>query len=189
MPRARSPNDDRRRGAYSIEFALVLMVFLALMFSMIEMARLVYLFATLVDSTQRAARLAATVDFSDAAALDLVRQQAMPRDGTGRLVLGGAIDPSYLKIDYLNASNAVVNLPCPAANYINCASDPTGAGCIRAVRARLCQPGTDCDSVRYAPLLPLPGLANLTDMPLPTFQSVAPATNLGYVAGGSGSCP
>lgn len=189
MPRARSPSDRRCRGNYSIEFALVLMVFLTLMFSMIEIARLVYLFATLVDTTQRAARLAATADFSDAAALGLVRQQAMPRDAAGRLVLGGAIDPSYLRIDYLNASNSVVNLTCPAANYINCAADPTGASCIRAVRARLCMPGTDCDSVSYEPLLPLAGLANIIGMPMPTFQSVAPATTLGYVPGVSGSCP
>lgn len=167
----------------------MLMLLLTLMFAMIETARLVYLFATLVDSTQRAAHLAAAADFSDAAALDQVRQRAMPRDGGGRLVLGGAIGPGHLRIDYLNAASAVVNLSCPAANYIKCAADPTGPDCIRAVRARLCQPGTDCAPVPYAPLLALPGLANLTGLPLPTFQSVAPAATLGYVPGVSGSCP
>ncbi|MGZ3183273.1 MAG: TadE/TadG family type IV pilus assembly protein [Telluria sp.] len=189
MRSARSRPDRAPAGAYTVEFALVLLVFLALVFGMVETARIAYVYVSLVAATQRAAMLAAQADFTDSTALDGVRQQALALGAANTLILGGSIGPAHLKIDYLSMSDSPVTPSCPAANVISCAADPMGASCIRKVRVRLCVPGTDCTHVAYEPLLPLPQLIARDALLLPTFQSVAAAGTLGYVPGTSGSCP
>jgi Flp pilus assembly protein TadG len=93
----------RQRGALTLEFALMLMVFLTLVFLIMEVSRLMYLWNTVQEVARQAARAASVSDFSSAAAMDRVRQQAIFRNGPGKLALGGAIDDSYVRIDYLSS--------------------------------------------------------------------------------------
>jgi hypothetical protein len=184
----------RQRGALTLEFALTLMLFLTLVFMIMEVSRLMYLWNTVQEVARQAARAASVSDFSSAAAMDRVRQQAIFRDGPGKLALGGAIDDSYVRIDYLSLDSAgqmhqlPVLPPCPLQNLVNCINDPNGTGCVRFVRARLCLPGGDagvCTPVPYQPMVSFLGALPLT---LPTSDTVVVAESLGYQAGFA-ACP
>lgn len=166
-------------------------LFLLLVYLVLETARASYLMNTVVAVTQRAARAAAVTDFTDGVAMDKVRQWAIFRTSAGPLALGGAIDQTYVRIDYLSLGPSGARLPvtvlpaCPQENLVNCIDDPHGASCIRFVRARLCLPGAgaDCAPVPYAPLLP--GLASLfsragVSVPMGVAATVTPAASLGY---------
>lgn len=194
---SRRPPAARQRGATVAEFALCVVVFFAVMFFVLEMARALYLVNTLQEATRRAAHAAAVSDFSDAAVMDSVRQAAILRDGPGGLLLGAPVTDAHIHIDYLsltrsgNGSLSLTPIPaasmpaCPARARINCAASPYGASCIRFVRARVCAPdGGDCDAVGYQPLLPLLDIS----FPLPSAVTIAKAESLGYQPG-SPLCP
>lgn len=193
-PRAGPP---ARRGLVTVEFALLIGLFLTMVFFIIEIARVMYLWNTAQEITRRAARAAAVTDFSDPAALARVRQQALFRDSAGALALGGAIDDSYVRIDYLWLDGGVPTplpaLPaCPSANLINCIDNPNGNTCVRMVRARLCLPGAGaaCAPVPYQPLMPLLdgfGVGAL-GFSLPGADTVVLAESLGYRPG-MANCP
>jgi hypothetical protein len=158
----------------------VAVVFFTLLFGVFELARIMYMWSTLAEVVGRAARMAAMENPRNEAQ---VRSDAMFRNAAGRLPLGGGIDPSYLRIDYLAANRQTRVTPpaCPEQNIINCTNDPLGASCIRFVRVRLCKPGTDCTPVSFVPAVGLDALANL-NIELPTFATVAPVEALGMPA-------
>ncbi len=202
-PRARAPRRAPPRvpgGVVAVEFALLLALFVGVVYVLAETAHAMYLAVTVQDMTRRAAR-AAAASFTDTAAL---RQGALLAGANGKLLLGGGIDASYLRIDYLSldASEAMqpvatAALPaCPALNRAVCAANPRGGACVRFVRARLCQPDNvpgndgDCAAVAYPTLLPLP--AALRDyvpqaLSLGAATTVVPAETLGYRP--NQSCP
>ncbi len=132
---------------------------------------------------QRAVRGAAMTDFSRPGALAALRRHAV--FGAAMLPLGDPIGGAHVRIDYLAANlQPVTAMPaCPAENLGNCLNNPAAGNCIRFVRARLCQPGTDCAAVAYRPLVPLVSL----NASWPSFASVARVENLGYQPGAG--CP
>ena len=190
----------RQGGVFAVEFGMLALLFFLFVFAMLEVARAVYMWNLVHEITRRAARGAAVADFSNAAALQAVREHAVLRAGPGSLPLGGGISDAYVRIDYLSlASGTPVTLPvsalpgCPQRNRINCLNDPHGASCIRFVRARLCMPGQGarCDSVPYRPILPLLGLvfpSGAKAVRLPSGATVAVAESLGY-PGNPNFCP
>lgn len=183
-------------GAIAVEFSLVVILFLMIALGVLELARAMYLYNTLAIVTQRAARLAANVNFHDAAALDAVRQQAIFRSTPGTLALGAPITDAHIRIDYLALPDAgtmtptaiaSANLPaCPLNNRIRCLKDPNDAACIRLVRAQICDPAiTDsCSSVQYQALISLLRLP----LSLPTSAAIVRAETLGAVSGDA-PCP
>lgn len=183
----------RQRGAAAVEFALVAGLFFMFLFAMLEVARALYLWSTVQEITRRAARTAAISDFSDAGAMQRLRQQAVFRAAPGRLVLGGAIDDSYVRIDYLSLP-APVAMPapvgvmpvCPARNRVNCINDPHGSSCIRFVRASLCLPGDangSCEPVPYQTIVPMVDMLLPAGATLPTAATTVVAESLGYRPG------
>jgi hypothetical protein len=180
-----------QRGAAAVEFALGAMLFFTFVFGVIELARALYVYSTMVEVTRRAARVAASVDFSNAAALDDVRYNAMFGNVPGGMPLRGNLRDRHLAIDYLNgALERVDPLPaCPAQNIINCNLDPEGASCIRFVRVRLCAEGGGafCSRVNYEPII---GANFFPGAPLyfPTFATVTPVATLGHLPGVAGNC-
>ena len=186
----------RQRGAMVAEFAFSVVVFFTAMFIVMELARGLYLWNTLLEATGRATYAAAVSDFSDPAIMDSVRQRALLRDSPGGLVLGAPVTDSHIRIDYLSLARGAdgsltmtpiptASMPaCPARARLNCAANPNGGDCIRFVRARLCAPGAGCGPVQYQPLLPLITL----NLPLPVSTSIARAESLGF-APGSALCP
>lgn len=181
----------RQRGVAAVEFALVAGLFFLFLFAMLEVARALYLWNTVQEVTRRAARAAAVGDFSDAGAMQQLRQQAVFRDAPGRLVLGGAIDDSYVRIDYLSlpaptATPVPVGVmpACPARNRVNCINDPHGSSCIRFVRASLCLPGgASCEPVPYQTIVPMVDMLLPAGATLPTAATTAVAESLGYRPG------
>lgn len=179
-----------QRGAAAVEFALGAMLFFTFVFGVIELARALYAYSTLVEVTRRAARAAAMADFSNANALDKVRHVAMFGD-VGGMPLRVNLREEHLAIDYLNGELERVNpMPaCPEQNIINCNLDPDGASCIRFVRVRLCKEGAavDCARVDYVPLT---GTNFFPGAPLqfPTFATITPVATLGHRPGVAGNC-
>ena len=185
---------QRQGGVFAVEFAMLALLFFLFVFAMIEVARAVYVWNMVHEITRRAARAAAVTDFSNAAALQAVREHAVLRTGPGALPLGGGISDAYVRIDYLSESSggaALAAVPvtvmpgCPQRNRINCLDDPHGASCIRFVRARLCVPGDGarCERVPYRPVLPLLGMmfpSGAGAVRLPSGTTMAVAESLGY---------
>lgn len=181
------------RGAFAVEFALVILVFFTFVFSIMEVSRAFYLWNTLQEVTRRAARDAAVTDFSDAIAMQNLRRRAILRDTPGTLTLGDPVDEQYVRVDYLslqNDSNRTLKqvvipaglLPaCPTRNKLICTARPGDPGCIRMVRVRICAPGTgtECAPVPYETLLPLVNLG----VNLPVAETIVRAESLGYVPG------
>ncbi|MES2324048.1 MAG: TadE/TadG family type IV pilus assembly protein [Pseudomonadota bacterium] len=183
----------RQAGAFAVEFAIVALFFLTLVFTIIEVSRALYLWNALQEVTRRAARDAAVTDFSNASAMAQVQQKAIFRNSAGKLTLGGAVTDQYVRIDYLSLQNEsnrtlkIVPIPtasmpaCPTRNKITCTARSGDASCIRMVRVRICQPGgaSACNPVSYQPLLPLVHFG----IDLPVSETVMRAESLGYYPG------
>jgi hypothetical protein len=181
----------RERGVYAVEFAIVVIVFLLLLFGVLELARSMYVVNTIQDVTRRAAHLAATANVSSTETLDLIRQRAVSRQSPGEMPLGAPITDQYVRIDFLalvaDASGKtmmqrVSSVPgCPVKNRLNCMNDPNGASCIRFVRARICVPGdaATCTAAIYKPLSSLIPF----QLRLPVSSTIVPVETLGYRPG------
>jgi hypothetical protein len=189
--RAHPARASKQQGVAAVEFAVVAIFFLTLLFGVLEMARLVFVFNTLQEVTRRAASLAVNSAF-DAVAQENVRKRALLTDANGTLILGRPVTADHLRLEYLSLSRnstgalarqKVAALPAsPAQNRLNCLADPYADNCIRFVRVQVCQPNPAgaCTPVPYEMLFPLvrfPGLV------LPRSETVAPAQTMGYVAG------
>jgi hypothetical protein len=180
-------------GTFAVEFTVILLVLLTMLFGIIEMARLMYVYNALQDVTRRAAYQAAGASYQDASAMRQIRQHAIFRNDAGELLLGAPVTDDHVRIDYLAlvraADNSMSLAPVapealaapPATNRIICTARPNDPGCIRFVRARICAPGAgaDCGRVNFRPLF---GLFPST-MPLPVSTTIVPAASLGYVPG------
>jgi hypothetical protein len=199
MPRAlknRHARQHRQRGVAALEFALVAIIFFTLFFGIVELSRAMYICNTLQEVTRRAAAMAANTDFSDAAAMQQVRNRAIFRDSPGTLLLGDPVTDQHIKIDYLQIpSGASIPvsmsgaLPAsPQENRVNCAINSSAANCIALVRVRVCAPGGasgDCNPVAYRTMVSLIALA----FPLPPSTTIARVESLGLVPGTPCPCP
>lgn len=166
----------RQRGATAVEYALVITILFGFVFGSMETARALYLWSTLAEVVSRAARAAAVSSPSDEAQ---VRHNAVfPTAGTS-LPLGGGINETYLRIDYLNSDRLEIGSPpSPVQNAVNCTRSPTDADCVRFVRARLCLPSTACTRVPYKPMVGLDFLSAF-NINLPTFSTTVAVDTLG----------
>lgn len=178
-------------GVAAVEFALGAMLFFTFVFGVIELARALYMWSTMIEVTRRAARGASMADFSDPGVLGAVRGRAMFAELPGGLPLRGNLTEANLSIDYLNGSlERVSPVPaCPEQNIVNCNTDPDGASCIRFVRVRLCveSGSADCTRVDYDPIISanfFPG----APLKYPTFATVTPVATLGHQPGAAGQC-
>ncbi|MFC5478255.1 TadE/TadG family type IV pilus assembly protein [Massilia suwonensis] len=181
---------QKQRGGAAVEFALVVIILLTLIIGIMELARAMYICNTLQEVTRRAAALAANTDFSDAAAMQRVRERAIFRTAPGFLTFAAPVTDAHINIDYLavtpdGASLTASPIPKgslpanPARNQEVCTGNPNDAACIRLVRVRICMPGGGCDPVLYQ------SIASLVRIPFPLPQSttIVTAETLGRPAG------
>jgi hypothetical protein len=190
MPKLRK----HQLGTSGVEFAVLVVVFMALVFGILELARAMYLMNTLQEVTRRAAALAVNNNF-DNATVGKIRSASLFADQDGNLLLGAPVTTQHIKIEYLalekNGSSldlVPATMPaCPAQNRLNCLANPYSDTCIRFVRVRVCDPNGagSCDAVPYQQLFPF---VNLSLMRLPRSTTIAPAQSLGYTVG-SMPCP
>lgn len=192
-PRAlrRFPRTVRaQRGVAAVEFGLVAIIFFLLFFGIVEIARAMYVMNTLQEVTRRAAALAVNTDFSNGAAMQRVREQAIFRDSPGVLLLSDPVSDRHIKIDYLRIPSGNTSMPVPIgtmpesprANRINCTGTPYASNCIRLVRVRVCLPGGDSDTCDPVPYRALVSLIPFT-FPLPLSTTVATVETLGLPPG------
>lgn len=162
-----APRPKHQRGVAAIEFALVALIFFILVFGIVELARVFYIVNTLQEVTRRAAVMAATTDFSNAGAMQDVREAAIFRQDEGFLFFAEPVSDKHVRIDYLSipasgTPQAITgSLPAdPRANREACMADPNGATCIRLVRVRICKPAAaGCEPVPYQSLVSLVPMA------------------------------
>ncbi|WP_342118946.1 TadE/TadG family type IV pilus assembly protein [Pseudoduganella sp. OTU4001] len=182
----------RQRGAALVEAGMVLLLAVTFLLALVEFGRLMFLSSAVQEVSRRAARSATVTDFSDSAAMQQLRQDALLAGGAAALPLAPNIGAANIRIDYMwmNASGVLDVLPlpqmpaCPMANRLNCARDPQGPTCIRFVRVRLCGSGAGCTPLSIEPLAPWTPLPTT----VPTATSLAPAESLGYTPG-QAPCP
>lgn len=186
----------KQRGGAAVEFALLAIIFLMVVFGVLEMARLIYMFNILQEVTRRAGTIAANSNF-DGDSRDEIRSKALLSDRNGNLVFGAPITPAHLKIDYLFLSRdsgtgsltpqPISSMPeCPTQNYATCTANPYDSSCIRLVRVRICQPDSadSCTPVPYKMQFPF---LDLSGLKLPRSETIVPANTLGYKVG-AGPC-
>lgn len=185
----------RQAGTAAVEFAIIVIVFLVLVFATLELARVEYLVNTLMEVTRHAAADAANVSFKDTAALQRIQAEAVFRNSAGVLPLGLPVTSDHVTIDYLSLSKDtldlkhVTSLPsCPERNRWNCVVDSNADNCIRFVRARICESMDDtgsCQPLTYQKVFPF---LNLSGMQITTAETIVPAGSLGYTVGAM-PCP
>lgn len=191
----RKPYSHQRlqRGMAAVEFSLVAVVFFTLVFGVIEFARLMFLFNTLPEVTNRAASAAANTDFTNPAQMDRVRWRAIFRDSAGGLALMNELTDQSIRIDYLAVTRSIDgtltmtpipdgSLPAsPSENRKVCLVDPNSPTCIRIVRVRVCEASnpTDCVPVHFQSLISIIHLS----LALPTSTTLVKAQSLGLLPG------
>ena len=186
------PAGRKQRGVTAVEFSLLALLFFLIFFGAIEVARAMYICNTLQEVTRRAAALAAKADFSNASAMQHVREQAVLRDSPGYLAFAQPVTDAHVRIDFLQIRRtgkdlSMVQIPhaslpaSPAENHVNCLKDPYGSNCIRLVRASVCKPGdgAECQPVPYQPLLSLIPVS----FKLPLSRTIVNAETLGMPGG------
>ncbi|HJV84030.1 MAG TPA: TadE family protein [Noviherbaspirillum sp.] len=175
-----------QRGAATVEFALVAVAFLTVIFGIIEMGRLFYLWNTVQEVTRRAAREAVVRYVWDAPAIQRYAVFQPGTTGDVKLPAAGEISNLAVSIRYLNnvdASGAgVVADPLPADpvdNITACVSKLPG--CINFVEASVCtmQNGA-CTPVQYVPLFDMWPFS-LFAVDIPGSTVVMPAESLGLL--------
>ena len=182
----------KQRGVAAVEFSFVAIVFFLIFFGIVEVSRAMYIVNTLQEVTRRAAALATNTDFSNAAAMQTVRERAIFRDSPGILLFAKPVADTHIAIDYMwirrvGGTMTMVPIPSgslpasPAVNFANCLGDPYSAACIRLVRVRVCQTASadDCDPVAYQNLVSLIPIS----FGLPPSTTIVTAETLGMPAG------
>ena len=185
----RQARPSRQAGATVVEFALLMGMFFLVMFSMIEIARVMFIFNTVYDATRRAASAASVTDPADPAGLAQIRQGALYRTSAGTLALSPEIRDDAIRIDYLwmekGTDGNFTLKPISSGLSLNadqnrkqCLIDPYSANCARFVRVRLCDPAaaSSCDPVQFKTLTTLLPFT----LPIDFGTTITPLQSIGY---------
>ncbi|MCQ4299418.1 pilus assembly protein [Pseudomonas songnenensis] len=149
----------RQHGAYTVEFAIVGLLFFVLLFGVLEMGRLLFTVNALNESARRGARLAAVCNIQDPRILRRAIFNDADQSGTSPLI--GNLETSHLRLVYLNQDGAQVASPADTNGV-------TGYRAIRYVQLRI-------EGFPFELLIPTLQLV----ITLPTFQSTLPRESLG----------
>jgi Flp pilus assembly protein TadG len=161
------PQPRRGAGVATVEFAIVAMVFLTLLFGILEIGRLMYVYNSLQEVTRRAAR-EATVRWID----DQAEVRTLALFGGAALPGGAEITSASIKIEYLDATGAIVSTyPAnPGDNLSACGDATRVANCIFSVRVSI-------DNIKYSPMITLFSFLNVT---MPTSTVTMHAESMGF---------
>lgn len=179
---------DGQRGATVVEFALISFFFFTLLFGIIELGRLMYVWNTVQEVTRRAAREAVVRNFTSSDQEALQREAVFRSAGGNGVVylpFGPEINNASVRISYLydmNPAHVVSPLPGnPKENISACADAGLTQGCIRYVRAEVCD-GDNCEGVLYRPMIGFLLAIGGIDfrVRIPVSPVVMPAESLGF---------
>ena len=181
-----------QRGAATVEFALLAIVFFMVLLGIMEFGRLMFVWNTTQEVTRRAAREAVVRDFTSAEIAAIQRESIFQGGSTGTAYLpaGVEITNTTVKIVYLTVDaggNRVAitagNMPADPADNISACNDigRMFTSCIRFVQACVAVDDTCANSIPYQPMVLL--LANLgidLAINIPASSVVMPAESLGF---------
>ena len=177
----------RQAGVVAVEFALLALVFFALVGGTLELTRLLYVYNTVQEVTRRAAAAAVHVYPTNAAAIAALRQDAVFRTAPGELALAPPVSDRHVRLTWLRWNLAPIAEgalpPTAARNRQICTADPHASNCIRFVEAQICDPdvGTTCVAVVSGTLFPFVRLP----LPLHRATTIEPVVTMGYTPGTS----
>lgn len=147
-------------GVAAVEFAIVGMLALVLLIGVFEIARAIFTFNALEESTRRAARVAVVCPIDDPA---IAATALFTNNGGARIVSG--LTPDNIAVEYLNGAGNVLG-------------DPDGSyDQIRSVRVRI-------DNFDHRLLIPLLS----TSIRMPGFETTLPRESLGVSREGERAC-
>jgi Flp pilus assembly protein TadG len=148
----------RQRGATTVEFAIVGLVLIVMIFGVFEVGRAYYTSAMLEEVTRRGARLAAVCPINDPAISQLAILNASGDPAESRFVSG--LTPANVVVDYVDENSAVVADPGSTSGFLQ----------IRYVRVRI-------SGFTYQ--LSIPFVAGIATLPMPEFTYLLPRESLG----------
>jgi Flp pilus assembly protein TadG len=152
-------------GTTTVEFAIIGLVAMVVLFSLLEFSRLVFELNALNEATRRGARMAAVCPVNDPAITQVAIFNA-PGGGGGSSPILTGLTASNVAVEYLNQTGGVIG--SPAANFAQ----------IRYVRVRM-------TNLQHTLLIPL---FNLT-LALPAYPTTLPRESLGIPRVGAGPLP
>ena len=100
-----------QRGTTTVEFAIVGLLAMVVLFSLIEFSRLVFVVNTLAEATRRGARMATVCPVNDPAIAQVAVFNAPGNGGASTIVSG--LRPANIQVQYLNQTGGVVASPGP----------------------------------------------------------------------------
>jgi hypothetical protein len=181
-----------QRGAATVEFALIAIVFFLALLGIMEFGRLMYVWNTTQEVTRHAAREAVVRDFTSAET-GAIKRESIFRGGTsGTVYLPAGVEITnatvrlvYLAVDVVGNRVAITagNMPADPADNISACSDALRmhTSCIRFVQACIAVAADCVTSIPYHPMVLL--LANLginLAINIPASSVVMPAESLGF---------
>lgn len=153
----------RQQGSYTVEFAIVGLLFFILLFAVIEIGRLMFTWHALSEATRRGARVAAVCPVGHSAPVKIAVYSNPDGDG-GSPILGG-LTTANITIEYLNPYGGVLN--SPASEF----------QAIRYVRVAI-------DNYEHRFLVPL----FTRTLKAPQFETILPRESLGVAREGTVQC-
>lgn len=107
---------SKQSGTTTVEFAIVGVVLMIVLFSIIEFGRLLFTFSVLNEGARRATRLAAVCQINDAAISNAAQFAALP-----------GLNSSNVHVEYLAGNGTVIGAPSSSGGFAS----------IRFVRVRV----------------------------------------------------
>ena len=181
-----------QRGAATVEFALLAIVFFMALLGIMEFGRIMYIWNTTQEVTRHAAREAVVRDFSAAETAAIKRESIFQGGTSGAVSLPAGVEITnatvrlvYLTVDAGNNRVAITtgNMPADPADNISACGDAgrVFTSCIRFVQACIAVDDTCANFIQYQPMVLL--LANLgidLVIDIPASSVVMPAESLGF---------
>lgn len=185
-----------QRGVAAVEFALIAIPFLLLLFGAMEFGRLLYLWNTAQEVTRNAARQAVVSNFDNASIVAIKRSAVFRATTGGLLPASSEISDANVVIRYLNADGGVAwPIPTdPGDNIAACLAASRTDSCIRYVEVCLLstehplgerEPCSDGQSIAFRPMIGLfsgsdPNSTDLSGIRIPLSTVRMPAESLGF---------
>jgi hypothetical protein len=157
-------NNRQQNGTTTVEFAIVAVIVLTMIFGVLEIGRGYYVYSMLDDVARRGARLAAVCPVGDPAIPRLAVYNSSADASESKLVKG--LTPGHVIIDYLDAGSGIVAAPALPENFVQ----------IRYVRARV---------IAYSHPIVVPFVMGVTSILMPQFESILPRESLGIPRDGA----
>ncbi len=163
----------KQQGVATVEFAIVSALLLLLLLTVIEFARLVFVWNTATEATRRGARVAAVCPVNAPAIQNVAVFNDDATSGPSALLSG--VSTADVRVEYLDGGGNAVD-----CTYCNC-DDSCGDAPFVSIRY------VQVSISNYQHTLLLPPPLNLT-ITMPAFETTLPRESLGVVPGVGSQC-